>query len=68
VSLEIAPNSLPPELGPAVPARTISITVNSVPQGAVFKLDGKEIGTTPKVVQVSVGQHQLEFAKEGFNT
>jgi hypothetical protein len=68
VGLEITPNSLPPELGPAAPPRTISVTVNSVPQGASFKLDGKEVGTTPKVVQVSVGQHQLEFAKEGFNT
>jgi PEGA domain len=67
-SLEITPTSLPPELGPAAPPRTISITVNSVPQGALFKLDGKEIGATPKVVQASVGQHQLEFAKEGFNT
>lgn len=46
----------------------ISITVNSVPQGALVKVDGVEAGTTPKSVQVGVGKHMLEFSKEGFNT
>jgi len=46
--------------------RTVSITVNSVPQGATLKMDGNEMGTTPKLVQVSVGKHLLEFSKEGF--
>lgn len=31
------------------------------------KLDGVEIGTTPKIAQVAVGKHLLEFSKEGFN-
>jgi hypothetical protein len=48
--------------------RTITVMVNSVPQGAVFKLDGTDAGTTPKNVQVGVGKHMLEFNKEGFNT
>jgi hypothetical protein len=47
--------------------RTVSITVNSVPQGAVLKVDGKEAGTTPKIVDVAIGKHTLEFSKEGFN-
>ncbi|HZR55637.1 MAG TPA: PEGA domain-containing protein [Terriglobales bacterium] len=47
--------------------RLLSITVNSVPQGAVLKVDGKEVGTTPKIVEVAVGKHMLEFSKEGFN-
>lgn len=47
--------------------KTVSITVNSVPQGATLKMDGTEIGTTPKLVQAGVGKHLLEFAKEGFN-
>jgi len=47
---------------------TISITVNSVPQGASLKVDGVDTGTTPKSVQVGVGKHMLEFSKEGFNT
>ena len=49
-------------------ASAISITVNSVPQGALFKLDGTEVGTTPKSVQAGIGKHMLEFSKEGFNT
>src|SRR5215831_4054997 len=47
---------------------TVSITVNSVPQGAAFKLDGREMGTTPKVVEVGIGKHILDFEKEGFNS
>src|SRR5436190_7606029 len=47
--------------------RTVSMTVNSVPQGASLKMDGNELGTTPKLVQVAVGKHLLEFSKEGFN-
>jgi hypothetical protein len=47
---------------------TVSVTVNSVPQGASLKVDGKEAGTTPKIVEVTVGKHVLEFAKEGFNS
>ena len=66
-SLSVVARYLPKELGPVAPARVISITVNTVPQGAVAKLDGVEVGTTPKIVQVSVGKHVLEFSKEGFN-
>lgn len=48
--------------------REVSITVNSSPQGAAVKLDGTDIGMTPKIVKVGVGKHMLEFTKEGFNT
>jgi hypothetical protein len=48
--------------------RTLSITINSVPQGAAVKLDGKELGTTPKIAEVSIGKHMIEFTKEGYNT
>ncbi len=67
VSLAVVPNSLPKELGPLAPARKVTVTVNTVPQGAIAKLDGVEVGTTPKIVQVTVGKHLLEFNKEGFN-
>ncbi|HLB90199.1 MAG TPA: PEGA domain-containing protein [Terriglobales bacterium] len=68
VSLEIVARSLPRELQPASPPKTISITVNSVPQGATLKVDGTEVGTTPKLVHMGIGKHILEFSKEGFNT
>ena len=75
-SLELVPRSLPRELqalvpsepGPPVPPKVISITVNSVPQGAEVKLDGVPAGTTPKIVQVTPGKHVLTFSKEGFKT
>jgi hypothetical protein len=67
-SLSLAAKYIPPELAPAAPPRTVSITVNSVPQGALVKIDGNEAGITPKMMQVGVGKHMLEFSKEGFNT
>jgi hypothetical protein len=66
-SVSLVAKYLPAELGPARPPRMVSITVNSVPQGAALKVDDKETGTTPKIVQLSVGKHLLEFSKEGFN-
>jgi hypothetical protein len=67
VSLEIMPRSLPAELQPLAPPKVISITVNSVPQGALLKVDGNEAGATPKQLRISAGKHLLEFNKEGFN-
>lgn len=67
VSMTLAPRSLPPELQSYLPPKTISITVNSVPQGAELKLDGSDAGITPKIIQVTPGKHMLEFSKEGFN-
>jgi hypothetical protein len=48
--------------------RSLSVTINSVPQGATVELDGKEIGTTPKIAEVTLGKHLLTFSKEGYNT
>ncbi len=67
-SMELVPRSLPTELQAFLPPKTISITVNSVPQGAELKIDGTAAGTTPKIVQVSPGKHALAFSKEGFNS
>lgn len=66
-SLALAARDLPSGMGPPAAARKISITVNSVPQGALVKLDGADVGTTPKIVQLGAGKHRLEFSKEGFN-
>jgi hypothetical protein len=66
-SVGLVAKYLPPGLGPALPPRTVSITVNSIPQGATLKVDGTDAGTTPKMVQLGNGKHMLEFSKEGFN-
>ncbi len=67
-SMELVPRSLPTELQAFLPPKTISIAVNSVPQGAELKIDGAAVGTTPKIVQASPGKHALAFSKEGFNS
>ena len=67
--LTIPASGTPATLAVAVRApRTISVTVNSVPQGANLKVDGKDAGSTPKIIEVAVGKHVLEFSKEGFNS
>ena len=66
-SMDIAPRTLPAELQFLAPPKAVSMTVNSVPQGADFKFDGTPAGTTPKTVQVTPGKHLLAFTKEGFN-
>lgn len=68
VLVTLVPQTLPPELQSYLPPKTVSITVNSVPQGAGLKVDGKDAGITPKIVQVGPGKHLLEFSKEGFNS
>jgi hypothetical protein len=67
VSVSLSVRSLPPELRPLAPPKQVSLTINSVPQGAAFKVDGVDAGETPKIVLLTVGKHKLEFSKEGFN-
>jgi hypothetical protein len=50
----------------AEPPKQITLTVNSSPQGALLKVDGKDAGTTPRLIQVGPGKHQLTFSKDGF--
>lgn len=54
------------KLAPRTP-KSISMTVNSVPQGAHFTLDGKDEGITPKEIEIGGGTHLLEFDKDGYN-
>ncbi len=67
VSVSLNARSLPQELGALAPARRISMTINSVPQGAALKVDGVDSGTTPKIAQLTLGKHILQFSKDGFN-
>ncbi len=46
--------------------KPVALTVNTSPQGALLKVDGVEAGTTPKLILVGQGKHQLTFSKEGF--
>lgn len=66
-SVSVSPTSLPGPLGSYLPRKAISVTVNSVPQGAHFTLDGQYEGTTPKVIEAGAGTHMLEFTMDGFS-
>ncbi len=46
--------------------KSVSLTVNSAPQGALLKIDGAVMGTTPRLITVGAGKHTLTFSKEGF--
>lgn len=65
-SFKLVPSSVPAELAPLAPPKQISMNVYSVPAGANLKVDGQEMGTTPKLIRLAVGKHKLEFTKEGF--
>jgi hypothetical protein len=67
--ITLTASGIPASLSVAATApHVVSMTVNSVPQGAILRVDGKEAGTTPKIVEVTIGKHMLEFTKEGFNS
>lgn len=46
--------------------KTISVKVISVPPGANLKVDGRDAGVTPVMVNLSVGSHNLEFSKGSY--
>ena len=46
--------------------RTVRLKVISVPPGASFKVDGKDSGITPRVVDLTVGMHTIDLSKEGY--
>lgn len=48
--------------------KVIPLRIISVPSGAKFKVDGEDAGTTPKLVDFTIGSHTLEFSKEGYAT
>jgi hypothetical protein len=49
-------------------AKSVSITVNTTPQGANLAVDGTDVGVTPRMIKVGPGHHTLTFAKEGLAT
>ena len=56
--------------GAGVPTslKTVPLKVISTPPGANLKVDGQDMGVTPAMVNLTIGNHTLEFSKEGFAT
>ncbi|MBO4574429.1 MAG: PEGA domain-containing protein [Bacteroidales bacterium] len=45
------------------------LDVNSRPMGATIFIDGKKIGTTPRVItDILIGKHTIRIEKDGYNT
>jgi hypothetical protein len=65
-TLRLSPTSLPPELNQFGPTHKVSFKINSVPPGASVKVDGQDVGTTPRTVLLPVGKHKLHFDMTGY--
>ena len=46
--------------------KTIPLRVLSVPPGAKLKVDGQDAGTTPVMVKLTIGSHNLYLTREGY--
>ena len=57
-----ADTSKPPE-GTAIGS---SVLVSSTPPGADIELDGSFVGSTPSIISMPVGDHQIAIKKKGF--
>ncbi len=65
-NMELVPTNVPDEYAQYLPKKEISITVNSVPQGATLKVDGQDAGSTPRTVKLAPGKHLLTFGLGGY--
>jgi hypothetical protein len=65
LTLTIEPDKL--DFGIKNEPKKVTLTVNSIPQGAILKVDGLESGVTPKQITVGIGKHLLLFNMEGYN-
>ena len=66
-TLKLQAIQVPKELGPAAPPKKIRLTVYSVPAGANLKVDGEDVGVTPKQVELAMGKHTLQFSRDGYH-
>jgi len=48
--------------------KTVPMRIITIPPGANLSVDGENVGTAPKVINLLMGPHNLEFSKEGFAT
>ncbi len=46
--------------------KAVPLKIITIPPGANLKVDGKAAGVTPRMVDLTVGNHMLEFTKDGY--
>ncbi|MGQ0762960.1 MAG: PEGA domain-containing protein [Acidobacteriota bacterium] len=49
-------------------ATTSAVSVSSTPAGADITVDDKFVGTTPSVIELTVGEHKVVVTKTGYKT
>ena len=55
------------KLTPAMKLLVVSYSLETTPPGASIKIDGTDVGLSPIRRDVSIGQHQIEISKDGYN-
>jgi len=68
VSRDASPNAAPTDVPRVSPdqAAGAQLEMSSTPDGADIEIDGNFVGSTPSLVGVSAGPHQLSVRKAGF--
>src|SRR5580700_1812882 len=68
VSPGASPNAAPTDVPRVSPDQAVGaqLEVSSTPDGADIEIDGNFVGSTPSLVGVSAGPHQLSVRKAGF--
>jgi hypothetical protein len=68
VSRDASPNAAPTDVPRVSPdqAAGAQLEMSSTPDGADIEIDGNFVGSTPSMVGVSAGPHQLSVRKAGF--
>lgn len=66
---QVAPPAPPtaPLLPIAQPAGLVTVECFSDPSGAEITIDGEFHGTTPSILKLPPGDHQIEFRLRGYN-
>lgn len=54
---------------PALVERTGSVNISYKPTGSEIRIDGRQMGTSPRIVpDIGVGQHNVEISRDGYQT
>lgn len=65
-SFEVTGRQLPQQLSVALEPAWAEVSISSEPDGAEVLIDGETVGTTPAVLEVLQGEHQLMLQQTAF--
>lgn len=66
-ALAQAPHTIPPRSGSeSAGSRKLKLSVGSSPDGADIEVDGSFMGSTPSMIELTLGEHQIVVRKSGY--